>query len=395
MNQLQALITFLLVVLAVTGLLHWFLYARLVIALGITSAGVLWSLRLTAAFLAVSYLLAHWVGTFAPDRFVVTFHWFASVWLGLMFQLLWITLDLWIIKLLLRLAGLWGELSHYHAALGKFSVIGVVVLSVALCIWAMVMAQRPARIAQVRVPVKEINSKLRQMKIVMVADFHAGVLVGRKQLDRWINEINRLEPDVILIPGDILDVPPKRAQRLADSFRKLKAPMGVYASTGNHEYYTGLEKTVKFLEAAGMRVLMNECVELPGGLIIAAVEDRTAHQWKRPIPPVEELLGEEAENRPVILLNHTPSTRDAMRTMKAGADLMVSGHTHGGQMWPFSIFTRWVFPFHHGLYPVGDGFQLTTSGIGYWGPPMRLGCPPEIMLIRLVAEDEPANIAWK
>ncbi len=389
MNQTQAFITFILAILTISGLLHWFLYARLVIALNITSTTVLWSLRFLAGFLAISFILARMLDTFAPRPLVLAFDGFASVWMGMMFQLLWITFDLWILKLLLRLTGLWGRLPH--AAVGKVSVLVVFAVAVALCTWAMVIAQRPARVVNAHVPVKGITSELRQMKIAMVADFHAGLLVSKNKVEYWVQEINQLEPDVILIPGDVIERPPHRMMEFADAFRKLKAPLGVYVSTGNHEYFVGLNSALKFFEAANMRVLMNDVETLPGGLLLAAVEDQTASMWKRPIPPMNELLGDSAKDHPTILMNHTPSTRGARKATAVGVDLMVSGHTHGGQMWPFSYLSRLAYPFHHGLYPVNDGYQLTTCGIGTWGPPMRLGTSPEILLIHLVGKDEPAT----
>jgi predicted MPP superfamily phosphohydrolase len=390
MNQTQAFITFILAVLTISGLLHWFLYARLVVALNIVSPNVLWSLRFLAGFLAVSFILARMLDTFAPRPLVLAFEGFASVWIGLMFQLLWITIDLWILKLLLKLTGVWGRLPH--EAVGKVSVLVVVAVAMALCTWATVIAQRPARVVKVHVPVKGITPELRQMKIAVVADFHAGLLVSKSRVERWVYEINRLEPDVILIPGDVIDRPPHRMMEYTDAFRKLKAPLGVYVSTGNHEYFVGLNNAIKFFKAANMRVLINDVDVLPCGLLIAAVEDKTASMMKRLIPSMSELLGDSVKDHPTILMNHTPSTRDAREATAMGVDLMVSGHTHGGQMWPFSYFSRRAFPLHHGLYPVNDGYQLTTCGIGTWGPPMRLGASPEILLIHFIGKDEPAMI---
>ncbi|MBU1937002.1 metallophosphoesterase, partial [bacterium] len=192
--------------------------------------------------------------------------------------------------------------------------------------------------------------------------------------------------------GDIIDRPPHRMMEFIDAFRKLKAPLGVYVSTGNHEYFIGLNGALKFFEAANMRVLMNETEMLPGGLLLAAVEDQTASMMKRPIPSMDELFGSRAEVHPTILMNHTPSSRTARNVTAAGVDLIVSGHTHGGQMWPFSYFSRMANPLHHGLYPVNDGYQLTTCGIGTWGPPMRLGTSSEILLIHLIGKHEPATI---
>jgi predicted MPP superfamily phosphohydrolase len=395
MSQWLVFTVFLLLMLTVFGLVHWFLYARFVTALQLTSVTILWLLRGLAVFLAVSYILAHWLMSAAPGRFALAFNGFASTWMGFALYLFGLSVVLWILVLPLRWTGVWEMWSPHHAVINRVALIGVCALAILLGGWGMVEAQFPARIVHVRVPVKAINAELRQMKIALVADFHAGATVGLRQVNRWVGEINRLKPDLILIPGDIFDHPPEEASPLVESFRRLKAPMGVFASTGNHEYYAGLNKVLKALEASGIRVLMNEHIMLPDGLVIAAVEDRTALQWKRVIPPIGEILGEEAKTHPTIVMNHTPNVAWTRRAISAGADLVVSAHTHGGQMWPVSIITDLTYAEHHGLLSVGNGFLLTTGGIGYWGPPMRLGVPPEIMMIELVGKDEPADIKWQ
>ena len=140
-----------------------------------------------------------------------------------------------------------------------------------------------------------------------------------------------------------------------------------------------------------MRVLRNQGIELPGGLVIAGIDDASAARFDVERPPLGTVLGAKAKRKTTILLNHTPGTAFTRAAMESGADLVVSGHTHGGQLWPFGYITRLAFPYHHGLYPVGDGHQLTTCGIGFWGPPMRLGADPEIWVIELTPRSTPSS----
>jgi uncharacterized protein len=202
-------------------------------------------------------------------------------------------------------------------------------------------------------------------------------------------QIMSLKPDLILLPGDIVDQTTDGVMRFAEAFQILKAPLGVFGTTGNHEYYVGLARALEFCKAAGIRMLMNENVELPNGLVIAGIEDRTAKHVGGTRPTVTQLLNPVAADKPTILLNHTPATDEALEAARAGADLMISGHTHGGQIWPFSYLTRLAFKFNRGLYRLGENSAIFTStGIGTWGPPMRIGAPPEIVLIRLVGRGE-------
>jgi len=375
MRDTWSMLLFLGIVLAITGLIHTFLYRGLVRGLGITAPAALWTLRGLAVLLAVSYILTRMIDGVAPEWLVHSAHWASSVWMGLMFYLLSIGLLVWLAKLVLRIVGVWSRLEPQHALLGRVGVIGVSAAALALVLVAMITAQRPARVRAVKVPVKAITPELAKLRIAMVADFHAGVLAGERQVTRWVGEINALEPDLVLVPGDIVD-----------------HPLGVFATTGNHEYYVGLERARAFLEESGMRLLLNERVEVPGGLIVAGIEDRTARSMGRELPSAAEILGPDAKDRPAVFLNHTPARGSVREAIAAGADLVVSGHTHGGQIWPFGIVTRLAFPLHHGLYEVDGGHQLTTCGIGYWGPPMRLGTAPEIFLIELVGEDEAASV---
>jgi uncharacterized protein len=386
------MIVFLVTVLTILGLLHWFLYARLVIALDIVTPTVLWLLRLLAVLLAASYLIARSIERIAPEWLIHVAHWIASVWLGLMWQLLWITFLFFIVKLLLMLTGIWSRLDpDAIVALGRYSAAAAAALAVLICGFATARATRP-RVIEAQVPVRAITPELRAMRIVMVSDFHAGIIVNRDEITRWAEQISRLNPDLILIPGDVIDGNVDHIIDFADAFHHLDAPLGVFVTTGNHEYYAGVQRSLEFYRAAGFHALMNEHAELPGGLVVAGIEDRTARQMGLPRPSVEEVLATVPKDRAVILLNHTPETQEALAAGRAGADLIISGHTHAGQMWPFWFFTRMAFRFQHGLYNLPKGYILTSCGIGTWGPPMRLFAPPEIVLIKLVGEDETPRI---
>jgi predicted MPP superfamily phosphohydrolase len=384
MRNPLAFLIFLVVVLVISGLIHLFLYRGLVRGLSITSPTALWPLRATAVLLAVSYPLARWMDQWAPEGPLVAAHWIASLWMGLMFHLLWLGLAFFLLKMLLVVTGLWSRLEPAHASLGRSAVLTVTVLALVLCGFGIRHAFGPVRVRTAEIPVKGLTKELSRLRIVLVADFHAGVVSGERSLHRWVEAIQAQSPDLILIPGDIVDHPPERLPGAARALRKLVAPLGVFASTGNHEYIVGVEKSVAFLEKCGIRVLRNESRELPVGLVLAGIEDASAPSFGGDVPPVAEVLGPEVGAKPTILLHHTPGTRQTRRAAEAGADLMVSGHTHGGQIWPFGYLTRAVFPYHHGLYEVEGRRQLTTCGIGFWGPPMRFRADPELWVIRLI-----------
>ncbi|NUO18938.1 metallophosphoesterase [bacterium] len=390
------MLIFISVVVTILGLLHWFLYSRLVSALEITSSAVLWPLRILAAFLAVSYIIGRILEQKFPGFIAHAVDWIASIWMGMMWQFLWVTFLFFLVKVVLVVSGQWGEFTlETHQMLGRYSFYFVTSLVLLITGYGIYKATGPARVVEVDVPVKNFRDEWRDFTIAMVADFHASNTNGESRIAMWCDQITGLKPDVILAPGDIVDTPANQIPEVANGFRKLAAPLGVFSTTGNHEYYVGLQGAVELMKRGGFRVLMNENLTLPNGILIAGMEDRTARSMGRPLPAFQSFIPDGDTSDVQILLMHTPATADVQKAIDAGFDLVVSGHTHGGQMFPFSLFTKMAFPYHHGLYKVKDGYQLTTCGVGYWGPPMRIGKPPEIMLIRFVPSTEPSRCEWK
>lgn len=370
---------FLGVFLLVMGGIHAFLYRRLVRGLSITSRPARWTLRALAALLVLAYPLTRWLDGFAPDGVLFVAHWISGVWFGLMFQLFWMGLVVWLVSRVLRLGGM-------RPRGGRFAVAGVVLAASLLCVAGLMDAKRDATVRRIAVPMPGVTDRIANLRIAVVADLHAGALVDAAVVHRRVTEVMALEPDLILLPGDVLDQPSARLGWLVDALTRLRAPLGVFVTTGNHEYYVGVESSVALLEQAGLQVLMNEYVELPVGLVLAGIEDRTADRFGAPRPSEAAILAGADPAKPTLFLNHTPDTENVETAIAAGADLVLSGHTHGGQIWPFGLLTRLAFPYHHGLYAVGTGHQLTTCGIGWWGPPMRLGAPPEICLVTLTPQ---------
>lgn len=389
------MIIFIATVITISGLIHWFLYSRLVSALEITSAGLLWTLRGTAAFLSVSYILVRILEHKYPGAITHALDWLASVWIGIWWQLLWVTALVFFVKVGLVLSGQWGNFSlETQTMLGRAGFYFVTVVVSSLSVWGVATAYGRARIVEVGVPVENYRSEYADLKIAMVADFHASNVLGEKSIGRLCRQIMDRKPDLILIPGDIVDTPAEQITSVARAFQELRAPLGVYGSTGNHEYYVGFVGAVNLIREGGIVLLLNQSVRLPNGITITGVEDRTAKQMRRAVPAPETLLAESDSGNVKILLMHTPATGDVTHAMESGYDLVVSGHTHGGQIWPFTFFTKLAFPYHHGLYAVGKGFQLTTCGIGFWGPPMRVGKPPEIMMVRLLPAGSEGTSSW-
>jgi predicted MPP superfamily phosphohydrolase len=216
--------------------------------------------------------------------------------------------------------------------------------------------------------------------IVQISDLHLGTMLGRGKLTAVIDQVDALVPDLVVITGDLIDGDAGVVEELMPELRRLRAPMGVYAVLGNHEYYAGSERSRRLLADAGFTVLDNQAVEVVAGLYIAGVPDiRGSAQTGEPGADLEAALAGVPAEAVTVLLQHSPENE--AQAAAAGVDLMLNGHTHGGQIWPFHIPVRLFHRHYAGIHKVGGMIQIVCRGTGHWGPPMRLLAPAEIVRI--------------
>jgi predicted MPP superfamily phosphohydrolase len=197
-----------------------------------------------------------------------------------------------------------------------------------------------------------------------------------------LESVKAAKPDIFIVTGDLVDAQINHLTGLAELLRTVNARFGKYAITGNHEYYAGLNKALAFTRSAGFTVLRNEAMKA-GPIMIAGVDDRTGVQLKLARPASEqELLANLPRDMFILFLKHQPRIDQATLGL---FDLQLSGHTHKGQIFPFTYVTRMMFPLNAGRYDLGKGSVLHVSrGTGTWGPPIRLLAPPEVTVIELV-----------
>jgi uncharacterized protein len=248
-----------------------------------------------------------------------------------------------------------------------FTVIGVI------------QARRP-RVVRVSVPIADLPADLAGFKIVQLSDLHVGSTIQRSFVDRVVDRANALAPDLVAVTGDVADgFVPELRDHVAPLGR-LRAPLGTFFVTGNHEYYWDPRGWMRELERLGIDVLSNEhrLIERGRGrLLLAGVTDLSAASN----PHAAVAGAPDSDVR--ILLAHQP--RSAFAAQDAGFDLQLSGHTHGGQYFPFNVLVRLFQPFVAGLHRLEAMWLYVSRGTGYWGPPLRFGAPSEITLIELTA----------
>lgn len=267
--------------------------------------------------------------------------------------------------------------SHVADALGataREAAVGGLAAALAVVAGGLVHVARGPLVRRVRVPLARLG--VPSYTIVHLTDVHIGPLIGRAFVEQLVERVGALAPDLIVITGDLVDGRLSELQQHVEPLRDLRARDGVFAVSGNHEYYWNAEAWLAHLGSLGIRVLRNERVTIGSAFELAGVDDSSATE---DVP--RAVAGRDPE-KPLVLLAHHPRT--IKRARAHGVDLQLSGHTHGGQMLPFGWFARLWDPKVAGLARVGQSWLYVSQGTGYWGPPLRVGTSCEIAAITLV-----------
>jgi predicted MPP superfamily phosphohydrolase len=235
--------------------------------------------------------------------------------------------------------------------------------------------------------VVDLPLALHGFSIAQISDVHVGPTIKRGFVEGIVRRVNELKADLIAVTGDLVDGSVQQLSAHTAPLAGLTARHGAYFVTGNHEYYSGERAWTEEIRRLGLRVLKNEHVVLKhdgASLILAGVTDYSAHHFDpaQRSDPAAALRGAPIDAGAKVLLAHQPSS--AMAAANAGYDVQISGHTHGGQFWPWNLFVHFFQPFSSGLHRLKDLWIYVSRGTGYWGPPNRFGVPSEITRIRLV-----------
>lgn len=304
---------------------------------------------------------------------------FALNWLGL---LLTMSLCLLAADLVTGFGFWWRERAPRLLALAALA-------GVALSAFAVYQGVRAPAIVEQEVVLKDLPANLDGTVLVMLTDLHLGVQRGAFWMQERVTQVNALRADAVLMVGDQVEDDPLNDPRLASVLRGIRAPRGVWAVTGNHEFYGDVETTVAEFGAGGVRWLRNAKVELAPGLVLAGIEDvARAMRSGGGGGAITRSLGRVLPARTgtaTILLSHIPAAPVVDMAAARGVGLMLSGHTHGGQIWPFSYLVQRRFPYLVGQHPIGPMTLLISRGAGSWGPRMRLWQAGEIVRITLRA----------
>jgi uncharacterized protein len=330
-----------------------------------------------AGFLVPTSLIIGW---FATNVYLRAVAWIGYSWMGMMFLLLVSTLVSEIIRLFG--AGTDPERRTLLARGLSIGVAGVAATAGGIGIWR---AIRPVGVKEVNITLSRLPAKANGYVIAQITDMHIGLAIKHNFVEDVVKKINAINPDIIVLTGDMVDGSVERLREHTASFAKLNAPQGVYFVTGNHEYYSGADEWITEFQRLGIRVLRNERLEIgPSNATfdLVGIDDWGAHNFgAHHGADLKRALNGRDNTRACVLLAHNPKAGE--EAIERGVDLQLSGHTHGGQIWPFNfavrLTTRWV----QGLYSEGPTQIYVSPGTGYWGPPMRIGTEAEITKVVL------------
>jgi len=365
---------FLLSFFLVYGSLHAYalLKARSALALG---PGTTLALLPLLGVLLCAPIIAHHLSRHGYEDAARSIAHAGYLWMGFLFFFVCLSLSADLLRLPLRALGRGG-------IAGRTSFLCISGIAVALSAYAIVEATR-IDIVRVRIVTDRLPASVPSLRIAQITDLHLGYIHRNGKAGEVAALVARERPDLFVSTGDLVDGELDGVEGLAEILRGIPAPRGKFAVLGNHEYYAGIGRSIAFTRKSGFTLLRDESVTIDDAVRIAGVDDPAGAQFGRSGGASEAaLLGNRPDGRFTLLLKHRPQLDPATG---GKFDLQLSGHTHHGQIFPFRLLTRLVYPLLGGDHPVPGGGTLHVSrGTGTWGPPMRFLAPPEITVVDIV-----------
>ena len=382
----SAFIIFLSVVLTVYSLINFYIFIRGWQAIPSNSAFRKIYL-IIFLFLVLSYIIGRVLERFWVSPVSEAFIWIGSFWLSAILYFV-------LIIIILDFTRLLNETTQFYPSFATFNYAGTkiiifvfsVVMVSGLLFYGYINARTP-KLTELKLSVNKKAGLIKDLNIVVASDIHLGTIVGNEIFGHIVERINSLNPDLILLAGDIVDedLGPVIRNNIGEHLLNLKSKYGVFGITGNHEYIGGAEAACNYLAEHGITMLRDTAVFVNESFYIAGREDKDIERFSgKKRKSLDKILTGADRSFPIIVMNHQPTEFD--EAVKAGTDLHLSGHTHHGQMWPLTYITDFVYELSVGYLKKSGTHFYVSSGAGTWGPPVRIGTTPEIVNIKLKFE---------
>ena len=362
---------------------HFFLRFRAAFAPGAAAQAVLVALLLLGLMAPIIVRVSERYDLEALARLM---SWIGYLWMAVLLLFVASSALLEIYRLLIRAAGLLlrTEVSRSLPSAGIMFFIPVAA-ALAIVAYGFFAALQP-RVERLEIRSAKIPKETGRIRVVQISDVHVGLLVRGERLAAMLRKVREAAPDILVCTGDLVDGQGDDLAEAAAQFREIDPPLGKFAVTGNHEFYAGIDQSLDFLAKSGFITLRGEVATVAGVIDLAGVDDPAIRRFGLygKLSDREVISRGGGKGRFAILLKHQPLVEE---NPAGGFDLQLSGHTHKGQIFPFSLVTSLVFPYHSGSFPLTGGALLHVSrGTGTWGPPVRFLSPPEITVIDIGPE---------
>ena len=346
--------------------LHYYLFTSLTKDLQI-SVGIR---RMIMVMLLMGGLL-YYVGEILERMYGLHgFSYVGSIWLGFIS----IGFFIFILK----------DLSLFFSIPRHTAAYGALLLTLLLGVFSIYHATKPPNLVEHQISVKNFSHDPSGFSIVQLSDLHLDGYKSEAWLSGIVEQVNQQQPDLIVMTGDIVDDRYDRVERFLPLLQQLNSRHGLYAISGNHEFYVGIEGFYKLMEQANIYVLKNERIPIGDRIELVGIHDDTAKRFGIETADLESILKDVDTGKSIVLLSHKPV--DFEKAAALGVSLQLSCHTHGGQIPPMNLLVKLAFQYSHGLYQKDESYIYTSSGTGFWGPPMRLFTSSEVVKLTLVGK---------
>lgn len=377
---------FFLVISSVYFLVTWYVFTRGMTALkGSPHRNIfIWIYWIIAATFIIGQVLERGEPSLIAK---ITTH-IGSAWLSLFLYLFLFVLIVDVVRLIDHFIPFFPERIIRNYTNGQLLFFTALSVSFIITVYGYFNARSP-RVNTINIEINKFNPGIKNMKIVFVTDIHMGAMVGNRRAEEMVEMINSLGADIVIFGGDLVDHNPRyvKTYNIGVHFLKIKSRYGIYAVAGNHEFIGNPEKSISYLEQFGVKYLRDTMITVAGNIKIAGRDDKDKVRFsgeKR--KGLNEILAGSRRDDIIVLVDHQPVEYNIAQ--QGGIDLMLSGHTHSGQLWPFSYITNAIYSNDYGLQKNGNTFFYTSSGYGTWGPPVRTGNRPEVVEINIFFKGE-------
>ena len=376
--KVPAIAVFLTIVLSIYTLTNWYIYVKTSVFF-VGSSYIHNLIKILFWTIVFAYPAARILERLVTNEIIVTLVKIGSFWMGAMLYLFLIFLAIDFFRMINYFLPFISILDYKSNPANRIIVTkGVYAFTLIILIIAFVNARFP-RLNHIQITIDKPLSENRPLRIAAVSDIHLGTIISNNRLSQMVQKINSQKPDIVLMAGDIFDedISSVINNGLGKYFEQIEAPLGIFAIPGNHEFFGGIDHKLHYLKDHGVNILRDSATLINNSFYLIGREDRTNNRRKN----ILSLLDSVDKSKPIILLDHQPF--NLSESADNDIDLQISGHTHHGQLWPFNFITKAIYEVSSGYKKIKNTHVIVSNGYGTWGPPMRLGNRPEILIIDL------------